>query len=878
MCRCASSRPRRPLPTAPPSPARVTAPGGAPGVYSVDYLYPSTQLDPAVYPVDGQLGFFVWRDLNPAQGRYDWEPGMPGMLPDWIMKQADAGLRAAIMVSTYDGSDANDIRSTPNWVIKLPDAVLPVTLTNGLPHYIDYYHRRSSRGLNGEFDLDAKYWTISDTTAITLTKSAPHDDHVSETATRPDRPASGPALRLGGANNVDALITHDPEQVPAMPASLAGQTNAYVTARVNIVTTDPNPNDHLYLEVMDADGNRLGNGAQVDVANTAHAGRAASYWQEYQLDITPFALEKNIRVAFRVATDAANPTTFYVDNVQLRVRHLIPKYWSDSYKQAYKQFITALGARYRATPAGADPRFDLAYVAIGTGVYGESQPTQDNPEWEYGTTFDHVVKNAGLDTTQKWQAWVNEITAAYATAFASAAGSPPVKPLLLQFAPTFIDPEEKGYTTDYAAGLGVGLSYNRLIPEWVNLFRNNRAGGYDPMRLYWGKVPTAYEGDNWDLGCSPVLTYWAVWGAVARHVDYLRVAPDLLQDAAGRPTVHNAPFAWARPYIGKTVQSAPRVWTILREHRNPAMQRCGYLNYDTDQWGSTYPEYGNFNYWLAQDDTIAGGRTVAETNDKGADRRYAKDPATGNANTYAGLGNCPPKAYGAIYNSNPPVCNPEPYNPNLPALKGQDPANYKDYYNPNDWTGEGKEAYVVRRTDQAGANPFMFFRIDDGYIGAGRPSRSVKFTIGYFDIGMDRWSLRYHSTAGEKVAGTVTKGGTKAYKEISFTVNDAALANGLTGGADFSLDSRAPDGTADGDEWVHQVTVERLDAPVGGTETPTPSPTPTQTLSPTGLPSETPTATATVTPAATVTATATVRPDPIATPEGVRLFLPVIRH
>jgi hypothetical protein len=36
---------------------------------------------------------------------------------------------------------------------------------------------------------------------------------------------------------------------------------------------------------------------------------------------------------------------------------------------------------------------------MGTGVYGESQPTRDVNEWEYGTQFDHVVKNAGLDTT-----------------------------------------------------------------------------------------------------------------------------------------------------------------------------------------------------------------------------------------------------------------------------------------------------------------------------------------------------------------------------------------------------------------------------------------------------------------------------------------------
>ncbi len=85
----------------------------------------------------------------------------------------------------------------------------------------------------------------------------------------------------------------------------------------------------------------------------------------------------------------------------------------------------------------------------------------------------------------------------------------------------------------------------------------------------------------------------------------------------------------------------------------------------------------------------------------------------------AGLGNCPNKSYNtALFGENYP-CNYQPYNPNLPVLEGQNPSDYRDFYDLN-LTGAGKEAYIVRRTDQnvvaAKNNPFMFFMIDNEYI------------------------------------------------------------------------------------------------------------------------------------------------------------------
>ncbi len=229
---------------------------------------------------------------------------------------------------------------------------------------------------------------------------------------------------------------------------------------------------------------------------------------------------------------------------------------------------------------------------------------------------------------------------------------------------------------------------------------------------------------------------------------------------------------------------------------------------------------------------------MAETNDKGADSRYARDPFTGNAMPEAGLGNCPSNGYDVtLFGANYP-CNYQPYNPDLPVLVGQDLSDYRDFYTISGWTGEGKEAWIVRRTDQnadaAKNNPYMFFQIDNGYID-GSLTYPVAITVQYFDIGADKWQLKYDSASGEKVAvapdgkNYIQKTGTKQLKSVTFTISDGQFAGRLTGGADFYLDSRAPDGTLDGNEWVHMVDVARAGSAPGPTRTPTPTATATAT-------------------------------------------------
>ena len=118
---------------------------------------------------------------------------------------------------------------------------------------------------------------------------------------------------------------------------------------------------------------------------------------------------------------------------------VIPKYWNETYLQKHANWIKAIGARY-----DGDPR--IAWVEIGTGIYGESTPCENQ--------FDSCMQQAGL-TSELWVQTVNRIVDDYREAF-------PTTPLMLQMAPFFLDNRERKAFTDYAASLGIGFKHNGL--------------------------------------------------------------------------------------------------------------------------------------------------------------------------------------------------------------------------------------------------------------------------------------------------------------------------------------------------------------------------------------------------------------------------------
>ncbi|HUW13032.1 MAG TPA: hypothetical protein VM537_25125, partial [Anaerolineae bacterium] len=335
--------------------------------------------------------------------------------------------------------------------------------------------------------------------------------------------------------------------------------------------------------------------------------------------------------------------------VQVSQDRYVPKYWHPTYKQRYQRFITALGARYRN-----DPR--LSWVAIGTGMYGET--------WACNYWDNDAMATAGL-TSDLWVDIVNETTDWYVNAFSE--NGQLKKVLMLQAAPVTFRAGERREFGLHAVSKGVGFSLNSLHQDQEGAEYGTDGscvlcGIHDLVLLYNQMVPTTYETYQYML-CDPTQVYWGMLNGLDKHPTYLRLNQDLfynepIEPPRGSDKVENiAIFEWVGRYVGATLENTPSVWVAMREHRDP-WQTCWQEAPGTHH----YPQWGNYDFWLAQDDGVAGGRTVPETNDPTI--TTMKD-------------------------------NDSPYNPLLPA---------------------GRQAWAVRRTDEATGNPKMFFKVDDGYL------------------------------------------------------------------------------------------------------------------------------------------------------------------
>jgi|GEM_PF-1675738 len=765
-----------------------------PGIYYMDYGgYAFDPTLPPNPPFDGALRFFNWSEINPTSGNYNW-----AAVDDWLNARQSIHLGTGLFLSTYNGYYSGDINGLPDYVIQTPNAVIAVPLTN--PHdnnnpepwaYVNYYR------VNSDFDNSDHYreWTRTGGADI---------------ISNPPAGAYGWAGKLGGVASANQSISRYTKRIPAMPPGLTGVT-AKVTASW-YMDTATNPNNHLYIELMNG-GTVLSTLKDINAA-TSPAGS----WQTETFDVSSLGVhgKSQVTVRFRAVTDAGTPTTFYIDDIAFEVRHLLPKYWDPAYLNAYRTFITALGQEY-----AGDPR--VQFIAMGTGMSGENQPGDDH--------LDYVFTDAGLSSSL-WTSTINTISQYYFDAFKDGSTPPKLRTnLFLQYAPTFKSASEKRDTTDFATAKGIGLSSNFLLPDYTGAYTSDGIGAYNPIDYNGPRntyVPIAFEAYEVML-CNPLYAYWAVIQGLDKHADFIRANHTLILNYDGTLTAKAPYFEWAQNYLGKTPANTPSVWVVMREHMNPTPYCHAPAAYAKSGSYPAYPELGNYTFWLYQDDTIPGGKTVPQTNDKGEDSRYAKD-SSGNPFPDAGLGNCPQQ--NNAFDPNYP-CYSTPYTDTLPALGG---FNNSSMYDPHSWTGDGKEAWVVRRTDQATGNPKMFFNIDDQYID-GTQQYQVRITVDYFDIGHDTWSLKYDGTGGEETAGTVTKGDTKGMVEQVFTINDGKFAQGLANHrADFYIDSNS-----DGDEWIHMVDVAKLGAHDEPTSTPTATATPTQTLTPTVTPTATPT-------------------------------------
>jgi len=276
----------------------------------------------------------------------------------------------------------------------------------------------------------------------------------------------------------------------------------------------------------------------------------------------------------------------------------IPAYWDAGYQAEYRKFIQALGKHYNGDP-------HIAFIEIGTGIFGETSPAMP--------VENTCLSAAGL-TSDKWVAYVEQVIDAYAQAFPDTA-------LVMEYAPRYLLMQERRLVTDYAAIHGVGLQHSGLKPDGDSQIIDDPnvsfygTGQYDPMFKWSNQVPLVGEGTQTSGADDAAATMWRIYNALDKHADFILLDYPQVTDPARWDMIR-----FANQYLGRTLADTPGVWTTLRETEYT--------------W---YPEWGNYQFWLYQNDAVPGGRTVPLWRIGNApEGRYTRrtDAANGNPDMY----------------------------------------------------------------------------------------------------------------------------------------------------------------------------------------------------------------------------------------------------
>ena len=782
------------------------------------YLVGSKSLEPAEFNHSGEMQFWGWSELHGGPNSFNWDRLDQFIAQHYLAPGPGQPGKKAAIALT-----TYDGRGDGG--AKLMPAwvrATPGTTINGV---------LTNSVRNGSFTDNLDYWETAGQVAITTAN-----------------PNSAPNAMRMGSQSVPYSGTDLLEQYSVrIPFVLNAGTFSFWW-RSEATGNVADPGDVLKVEILD------GSALVVQVLNVNNIGTRG--WQQVTLNLVPYD-GHYATVRFSLTNDGnATSTAVFVDDVKAEVQPILPKYWDPAYQSLYNQFVAALGARYRT-----DDR--LEFIGIGTGQFGETRATgvEDRPA---------TIAGGLPNDINSWVTTVNQITEMYRLAFSI--GGAPRKVLQLQYAPFQYQVAERKEFSDYAAGRDVGLSFNGLYYDWngaesvihPNAPASYRGlGAYDPILQHSNRVATAFEtysymvGDSVGLGIGSNKAdafYWSVLNALDKHVDYVRMsgyAGWYLGPNDQPVRDYTDIMLWAKPYFGATLDRAstrytPSVWVAMRDHMTPI---C-YWSRGNCEFSSYWPPLGNYEFWLYQKDDVSGGKTIPETH-----LEFIQTSLQGSLRPSLGL--CPPTSNGPL---NYP-CYTNAYNTELPTAR---------------------ESFVIRRTDQASNNNFMYFDIDPGYMFSGNYTADI--TVTYWDKGTDQLRLQYESTTGPKYArikGTtntaLTKQNSNQFRKVTFLVEDARFADGLPGSTDFAIDSRNSDGVKDGNEWIHFVDVRQYD-PAVPTNTPTPTRTATPTATPTATNTPTATPTATNTPTATPTHTATATPTATNTPTITPTATPVVRE
>ena len=492
------------------------------------YLVGSKKLDPSSFHQSGDMQFFTWAELNPADGVYNF-----GRIDQFISDHYIAsgpnqpGRLTAFSITPLDGRTGDGALAMPAWVRARPNTTINGALTEQI---LDSTF--ASNNLNAWWDTSGP---------VSASSINPHGGTY--------------AAMMGDQPGTTAELQSPTIRIPNVLAQ--GQISYWWRS----TSSDgvPDPDDRLIVEILD------GSSVLVQVQSQANLGTQG--WQQSTLDLRPYDGHWST-VRFRLINDNdASVTAVWIDDVSLTVQPILAKFWDNAYLVPYNAFVQALGSEFRN-----ESRLD--FVGMGTGEWGETRAS-DNED-------DPATLAAGLDS-QGWIATVNQITDMYVSAFSE--GGRLRKTVMLQNAPFQYQPYERRDFSAYAATKDAGLSFNGLFYEWNNAitYPYPNAGGawrlkaYDPIIEYGGSVPIGFETYNYMVGTATSqgtgisdTFYWAVLNALDKHATYLRMSnyAGWFLGANDQPVpAYTDIMAWAKPYFGASLRTP-----LGRDSQN----RCGW--------------------------------------------------------------------------------------------------------------------------------------------------------------------------------------------------------------------------------------------------------------------------------------------------------------
>ncbi|RME82338.1 MAG: DNRLRE domain-containing protein, partial [Caldilineae bacterium] len=479
--------------------------------------------------------------------------------------------------------------------------------------------------------------------------------------------------------------------------------------------------------------------------------------------------------------DSADPVLVDVDpglcGPQIEARRRRMNYLNKRVREAYFDFIAALGKHYRS-----DPR--VSAVEIGIGYAGEPVPWPATRTECDKDAQETAYRNKTGYSEESWTQYHKDVISAYVRAFQG-------QKTLLTITNASYAEKLRYQVVDHAVKNGVGLLITSLHSDFFSnrgtflecwgaitdpAFTNLSPAAANAYRTHWApllvnrdRVPIGFEFNNRFDSSGRVsdveaFTYWSMLNGLDKGADYILPFSDPLDSLGFAVGMGNIDFPeiWQEfdRYAGRDAFDTPDVWIAFHSPWKTSNTWC--------------PDIYDYSWYLTSElETL-------------------------------------------------PYVTPEE----------QEVVNQIDLATGAFDVGPGwdRRRYYARTT--ADVWPVFNLDVDDDFMFGGRNEVVVEVT--YFDHdGGGEWALYYDSVEGEKLAGVVTLAGSNTWQQTIFRLDDARFANSLP---PFHPASRAPgfdlrlDRVDDRDDIFHMVKV------VPANLLPTPTPTPTFTRTPTPNP------------------------------------------